>query len=64
MFNGRVAYELIFDRGRVYVDAVSGAILYDGGSFSPSASNSVPAHEHEDDDHGGEGDDRTQSRSI
>jgi hypothetical protein len=56
LFNGRVAYELIFDRGRVYVDAVSGAILYDGGLISPSASNSVPAHGHEDDDHGG-GDD-------
>jgi hypothetical protein len=53
-FNGRAAYELIFDRGQVYVDATSGAILYNSGSASLFANTSGSASRHEDDDeHGG-----------
>jgi hypothetical protein len=49
--NGRAAYELIFDRGRVYVDATSGAILYSSSAASSLASSSGSPREH-DDDHG------------
>ena len=51
-FNGRVAFELIFDRGRVYVDAISGAILYNGAPASTSANHAGSSHEHDDDDEG------------
>jgi len=50
-FSGRVAYELILDRGQVYIDATSGAILYNSGVIQV-ASASGSSREHEDDDHG------------
>lgn len=53
--NGRVAYELIFDRGEVYIDAVSGAILYNSSASEQMADRSR-SHD-DDDDHEHEGDD-------
>lgn len=49
-FNGRVAYELIMDRGKVYVDATSGAILFNSAASASfaSASGSSRDYEHED----------------
>ena len=47
--NGRAAYELIFDRGQVYVDAANGAILYNSGGSSQAVSSS--SFHHEDDEH-------------
>lgn len=51
--NGRPAYELIFDRGQVYIDAVSGAILFNSNANSQLASSSGSHREHEDDEHEG-----------
>lgn len=47
---GRVAYELIFDRGEVYIDAISGAILYDSSASEQMASRSGSHHDDDDDD--------------
>jgi hypothetical protein len=47
---GRPAFELIFDRGQVYVDAVNGAILYNSRAGSQVASSSGSSH-HEEDEH-------------
>lgn len=46
-FGGRVAYELIFDRGQVYVDANSGLVLYSSAAGSVQASNPGGFGEHE-----------------
>jgi hypothetical protein len=48
--NGRAAYELIFDRGEVYIDAISGAILYNSSASEQMASRSGSDHD-DDDDH-------------
>jgi hypothetical protein len=49
--NGRAAYELIFDRGEVYIDAISGAILYNSSASEQMASRSGSDHDDDDDDH-------------
>lgn len=36
-YKGRTAYEVVLDRGSVYVDAVSGRILYNGVAPAPAA---------------------------
>jgi hypothetical protein len=51
--NGRSAYELIFDRGQIYIDAVSGAILYNSNANSQLANRSGSHREFEDDEHEG-----------
>lgn len=51
-FGGVVAYEMIFDRGQVYVDANTGVVLYNSAATSLQASNSSAFRENEDgDDH-------------
>ncbi|MGD2059164.1 MAG: hypothetical protein PVF85_08850 [Anaerolineales bacterium] len=49
--NGRAAYELIFDRGQVYIDAISGAILYNSNASAQVASSGGSHREHEDEGH-------------
>ncbi|MEJ2012180.1 MAG: hypothetical protein P8X64_08150 [Anaerolineales bacterium] len=46
--NGRAAYELIYDRGRVYVDATSGAILFNSSAGSSLVNSSPSSREHDD----------------
>jgi len=46
--NGRAAYELIYDRGQVYVDATNGAILFNSGALSAQANNPAPRSHGED----------------
>ena len=46
--NGRAAYELIFDRGRVYIDATSGAILYTSSGASNLANSFNSNRDHDD----------------
>jgi uncharacterized membrane protein YkoI len=36
-FQGTVAYEVLFDLGAVYVDATSGAVVYNGATVTASA---------------------------
>ncbi len=36
-YKGRTAYEVVLDRGSVYVDAISGRILYNGVAPAPAA---------------------------
>ncbi|TFH35032.1 MAG: hypothetical protein E4G99_08220 [Anaerolineales bacterium] len=50
LLNGRVAYELILDRGQVYIDATSGAILYNSGAAALVANASGSSRGHDDDD--------------
>jgi hypothetical protein len=53
-FEGKVAYEVGFTRGAVYVDATTGAVLFNGTQVAaPPAAN---------DDHGGEHDDHDDDR--
>jgi hypothetical protein len=46
--NGRAAYELIFDRGRVYIDAISGAILYNSNAGAGLANSPSSSRDHDD----------------
>jgi hypothetical protein len=53
-FGGRVAYELIFDRGQVYIDANTGLVLYSSAAGSVQASNPSGFGENErEDEHEG-----------
>lgn len=63
-FEGVVAYEVIFDRGPIYVDAATGQVLYDGintAQFSSGGEHDDDEWEDEHDEHdeqsGHEGDD-------
>ncbi len=62
-FEGKVAYEVGFTRGVIYVDANSGAVLFNGtqGSGSGQSGAQQPAsggdHEHEDEHESEHGDD-------
>jgi hypothetical protein len=47
--NGRAAYELIYDRGQLYIDATSGAILFNSAALSVLDNRSA-GRSHEDDD--------------
>lgn len=49
MFQGVPAYEVVLDLGVVYVDATTGAVLYDGTTVSPMPG-SAPAQPAMDDD--------------
>ena len=57
-FEGKVAYEVGFTRGVIYVDANSGAVLYNGtqgggnGGGQPAAQPSAPGGEHEHESEG------------
>jgi hypothetical protein len=61
-FEGKVAYEIGFTRGVVYVDANTGAVLYNGARGGGGSGQPTPAQppasgggEHEDDhEHEGE----------
>jgi uncharacterized membrane protein YkoI len=53
-FQGTVAYEVLLDRGAVYVDANSGQVLYNGAAVSASSGGHG---EHESGDHEGGGHD-------
>jgi hypothetical protein len=59
-FEGKVAYEVGFTRGVVYIDASNGAVLFNGtqgGSGGQSASQpSAPSNEHEDEHESEHGD--------
>ncbi len=56
-FEGKVAYEVGFTRGAVYVDANTGAVLYNGtqvggsGGGQPAAQPPAPGGEHESEGH-------------
>ncbi len=56
-FEGKVAYEVGFSRGAVYVDANTGAVLYNGtqvggsGGGQPAAQPPAPSGEHESEGH-------------
>ncbi len=47
-FQGAIAYEVAFNTGMVYVDANSGAVLYNGALIQPAA---APAYYDDDDEH-------------
>jgi hypothetical protein len=53
-FQGTVAYEVVLDRGTVYIDATTGGLLYNGTAQAANASiggSFGGEHsEHEDDD--------------
>lgn len=53
-FQGAVAYEVVLDRGTLYVDANSGQILYDGTATVATGDH---GGEHKHDDHEGDDDD-------
>jgi hypothetical protein len=38
LFEGKVAYEVVLDRGKIYIDATTGLVLYNG-TTSPSSGN-------------------------
>jgi len=53
-FQGAVAYEVMLDRGAVYVDANSGQVLYNGAAATTAATGHAGEHEggeHEDGGH-------------
>lgn len=55
LFQGIAAYEVVLDRGTMYIDAQTGQVLHNG---VPAVVASGPSGEHEDDDdHGHDGDD-------
>jgi uncharacterized membrane protein YkoI len=59
-FQGAVAYEVILDRGAVYVDATSGQVLYNGAATTASSGGHGGEHEggeHEGSEHEGGGHD-------
>ncbi len=39
LFEGKVAYEVVLDRGKVYIDATTGAVLYNGAPVPQPPSN-------------------------
>lgn len=50
-FQGTVAYEIILDRGPIYIDATTGRLLFNGASRATNASVAAGfSDEHEDDD--------------
>jgi hypothetical protein len=51
-FQGTAAYEVTFNTGRVYVDATSGAILFNGAAVSPGGGGAGPGSRGEGDDGG------------
>jgi uncharacterized membrane protein YkoI len=53
-FQGMVAYDVLLDRGTVYVDATSGQILYNGAAVAVASGGGGG---HEDGEHEGGGDD-------
>jgi uncharacterized membrane protein YkoI len=55
-FQGTVAYEVVLDRGTLYIDANSGQLLYNGAAVAV-ASGSGGAGHHEDGEHEGNGGD-------
>jgi hypothetical protein len=55
-FQGIVAYEVLFDRGAVYVDANSGQVLYNGAAASVSSGGHGGEHEGGDHEDGGHDD--------
>lgn len=62
LFEGKVAYEVVLDRGKIYIDATTGQVLYNGtsnpssGGGSTSASNPPPPQQHSGGEHeGGDG---------
>ena len=60
-FQGVVAYEVILSRGKVYVDATSGSVLYNGaggaGAVAQSSGGGGGGGHGDDDDHEGEHED-------
>jgi hypothetical protein len=56
-YEGTVAYEVRTDLGLLYVDANSGAVLYNGMSVENRPYGRGRSHERDDDDHEYEGDD-------
>jgi uncharacterized membrane protein YkoI len=54
-FQGLVAYEVVLDRGTIYVDANSGQVLYNGATIA--AATGGGGHHHEEGEHEGGGDD-------
>jgi uncharacterized membrane protein YkoI len=56
-FQGTVAYEVVLDAGKVYVDANTGQILYDGVAANKMAQQGGGHGEHEGGEHEGEHDD-------
>jgi uncharacterized membrane protein YkoI len=54
-FQGVVAYEVLLDRGAVYVDANSGQILYNGAAIAVASGGG--GEHHEGDEHEGDGED-------
>jgi hypothetical protein len=51
-FQGTVAYEVALNTGRVYVDATSGAILFNGAAAAPGAGGASSGYRGEGDDGG------------
>jgi uncharacterized membrane protein YkoI len=56
-FQGTVAYEVVLNRGKVYVDAATGAVLYNGAAapavvVQSGGGGGGGGHEHEDDHEG------------
>ena len=54
-FQGTIAYEVVLDRGMVYVDANTGQVIYNGASAASSVRGQHEEREHEGGEH--EGDD-------
>jgi uncharacterized membrane protein YkoI len=55
LFQGRVAYEVVFKHGRIYVDANNGQVLFNGTvnrASNQTASSAPPSGGEHDDDHG------------
>lgn len=55
LFQGRVAYEVVFKHGRIYVDANNGQVLFNGTvnrASNQTASSAPPEGGEHDDDHG------------
>jgi hypothetical protein len=50
-FQGTIAYEVVLDRGLVYVDANTGQVIYDGTAAPSNARGEHEEREHEDDHH-------------
>jgi uncharacterized membrane protein YkoI len=57
LFQGKAAYEVVLDRGKVYVDANSGQVLYNGAaaatSPAPTGGGEHEGGEHEGGEHDG-----------
>ncbi len=49
-FEGTVSYEVVLDQGTIYIDANSGAVLYDGTATQDAVQPAAPSRYDDDDD--------------